>query len=340
MSQQTGRSDPVVVVGAGIAGTAAARELTARGLRVQVLNRGRRLGGRMGARTVAGRAVDLGASYFTVPDPDAPFGRVVADWERRGLARPWTDTFATAEKGRLSGTKTGPMRWGAAAGLRGLVEDLAAGLPVDNPVEVASVRRAGRSLIVDGRPATAVVLAMPDAQARRLITGGDGQPAAGLGPVAAVLTRESAPQIAVAAGWDTRWWPDFAGAFVNDSDVLSWVADDGSRHGDGAAVIVAHAAPGLSAEHLADPDAVIAPVLADVRRLLGDGAQPTWTIAKRWGLAKPTGRRDQPFLLTDATDGAPLAVCGDGWGGPSRVVQAFASGHAVAQAVADRLLAA
>jgi len=343
-----GSGAPVLVVGAGLAGTAAARALVAAGLAVRVVDRGRRIGGRMGAKTVDGRAVDLGASYFTVPEgPDgdgaaaaaaAAFAAVVADWQRRGVAREWTDTFATADAERLTGAKAGPVRWGAPGGLRSLVEDLAGPLEVANPVEVAAVRREGDLLTVDGEPAAAVVLAMPDAQARRLVTGPDGQPAAGLADVAAALTRDSDPQIAVAAGWENRCWADFAGAFVNGSDTLTWIADDGSRHGDGAAVLVAHATPELSAAHLEDPDAVVAPVLAEVRRILHIGAPPVWTLAQRWGLAKATGRRDDPYLLTDPAAGPPVAVCGDGWGGPSRVAQAFASGHRAGQALAARLV--
>jgi len=347
---------PVVVIGGGIAGIAAARELVDQGVAVRVLDRGRRLGGRIGARAVAGRAVDVGASYFTVPDPDGPFAAVVRDWQQRGLAREWTDTFAVAEGGRLTGAKSGPMRWGAADGLRSLVADLASGLSVTFPIEVAAVRRDGASLSVDGEPAAAVVLAMPDAQARRLLQMGgglgdeSGEPAPGLGSVAGALTRQSDPQIAVAAGWKRRWWPEFAAAFVNDSEAVSFLADDGSRHGDGAAVLVAHVTPSLSARHLDDPDAVIAPVLDEVRGLLGgDGGgelsgspdwAPGWSLAKRWALAKPTGRREQPYLLTEPADGPPVAVCGDGWGGPSRVAQAFASGHATGRAIAARLLAA
>lgn len=339
----------VVVVGAGMAGVAAARALVAAGETVRVLDRGHRVGGRMGARTVDGRAVDVGASYFTVPgpdpegDPDAAaaaraFVEVVADWERRRVARPWTDTFATAGPGGLSGSTRGPLRWGAPGGLRATVEDLATGLGVENPVVVDAVRREGETLTVDGEPAAAVVLAMPDAQALRLLTGTDGEPAAGLADVGSALTRASDPQIAVAAGWATREWPDFAGAFVNDSDVLNWVADDGSRHGDGAAVLVAHATPGLSAQHLADPDAVVEPVLAELTRVLGTRSEPLWSTAKRWGLAKPTGRREQPFLCSDAAFGAPVVVCGDGWGGASKVAGAFASGHRAGSALAARLM--
>lgn len=348
----------VVVVGAGLAGIAAARALVAAGQTVRVLDRGHRVGGRMGARTVDGRAVDVGASYFTVPEPDPEpdpdadthrreagaaaaaraFADVVADWERRGVARRWTDTFATAGPGGLSGSKQGPLRWGAPGGLRSTVEDLATGLAVQNPVVVAGVRRDGDGLTVDAEPATAVVLAMPDAQALRLVTGPDGEPAAGLADVAAALTRASDPQIAVAAGWAEREWPDFAGAFVNDSEVISWIADDGSRHGDGAAVLVAHATPALSAQHLVDPDAVVDPVLTELARVLGTRTAPVWSSAKRWGLAKPTGRREQPYLISDAALGAPVVVCGDGWGGPSKVAGAFVSGHRAGGALASRLM--
>ena len=52
----------------------------------------------MASRRVDGRAVDIGASYFTVSDPE--FEPVVTDWQQRGLARPWTDTFhATTDDG-------------------------------------------------------------------------------------------------------------------------------------------------------------------------------------------------------------------------------------------------
>jgi predicted NAD/FAD-dependent oxidoreductase len=86
---------PVTVVGAGIAGIACARALAAAGVPVRVLDRGRRPGGRMASRTLSQRTVDLGASYLTAHE-GSPFAAVVDDWVARGLARPWTDTFAAA----------------------------------------------------------------------------------------------------------------------------------------------------------------------------------------------------------------------------------------------------
>src|SRR6185312_9071740 len=117
----------VVVVGAGIAGIACARELAGAGVEVRVLERARVVGGRMASRRLHGRPVDMGAAYFTVSDPE--FARVVEGWRAAGLARPWTDSLAVFENG-TRGATPGPMRWAAPDGLRSLVVALAAGLDV------------------------------------------------------------------------------------------------------------------------------------------------------------------------------------------------------------------
>lgn len=97
----------VVVVGAGLAGVACARELRAAGIGVRVLDRGHVPGGRMASRRLWERRVDLGASYLTVSD--AGFRAVVDDWATRGLAREWTDTFTALGAGAPE-SKTGPVR--------------------------------------------------------------------------------------------------------------------------------------------------------------------------------------------------------------------------------------
>ena len=184
-----------------------------------LVDRGRRIGGRMASRRIDDRAVDLGASYLTVSDP--VFGAVVDDWQRRGLARPWTDTFAVAG----GEPKSGPLRWAAPGGLRSLVEDLASGLEVVDATTVREVRRRADGWSVDDRPASAVVLAMPDPQAHRLL----GEDLRAELPAAASFE----PVLALVATWSQRCW-DFDGLFVNDHPSLAWVADDGRRRGDGA----------------------------------------------------------------------------------------------------------
>ena len=309
----------IAVVGAGIAGTACSRVLVGAGHVVTLLDRGRVVGGRLASRRLpdcrTDRYTDIGASYFTVSEE--PFRAVVDDWERRGLARPWTDRFHTATAGGLGEVKPGPVRWGAPGGLRSLVEDLAKGLPLQVGTEVRSVH----DTTVDGREYDAVVLAMPDPQALRLLDPGSAA-------AAALAGRAWLPAIAVAAGFAGRTWdPAFDGAFVPGSDVLDWVADDGRRRGDGAAVLVAHTTPAYASRYLAGPPAGGPGVVAAMRALL-DLPDPGWTFVQRWTYAKPVGERAAQFWLNDG-----VGLCGDGWGAP-KVEAAWRSGRLLGEALA------
>ncbi len=302
------------VVGAGIAGVACARELFAAGHDVRVLDRGRVPGGRMASRELAGRPVDTGASYLTASD--RRFTAVVDDWLARGLARPWTDRFHAATPDGLGESKQGPMRYGAPAGLRSLVEDLAAGLPVRHAVDVGSV---GPGPTVDGEAYDVVVLAMPDPQALRLLDPSHATARLAIGG------RAWEPALALVAGFEEHGW-DLDGAFVADHPVLAWIADDGSRRGDGAPVLVAHSTPGFATPRLAAPEAATPEMTARLGALF-DLPEPDWVRMQRWTYAKPVGTRDAPFAVHDG-----IGVCGDGWGA-SKVEAAWLSGHQLGAAL-------
>ena len=308
----------VAVVGAGISGAACARVLAASGVDVRLLDRGRVVGGRMASRRLQGRYVDLGASYLTAREPD--FVAVVQDWLSRGVAREWTDTFHVATPAGLGERKTGPMRYGSAGGLRSLVQDLLTDLPVVSETQVAIV---GPGPTVDGEAYDAVVLAMPEPQALQVLSPDL------VAERAAIAERQWEPVLALAAGFEARTW-DLDGCFVNDSAVLSWIADDGARRGDGAPVLVAHAAPAFAGQHLSDPAAAGPALVAALREVLGVG-EPAWTRVQRWTYAKPIGPRDELFHLGPARVG----LCGDGWGS-SKVEAAWLSGTRLGQALVAR----
>jgi len=312
----------VAVVGAGLSGAACARALTAAGVRVEVLDRGRSPGGRMSSPRVEGRPVDLGASYFTARDEG--FVQVVERWQARGLARPWTDAFHLATADGLGERKPGPLRWGAAGGLRSLVADLLAGLDVRQAAEVGVV---GPGPVVDGRSYDAVVLAMPDPQAGRLLDPGLEAERA------AVAGRAWEPVLAVAARWRERTWePAFDGCFVQGSNALGWIADDGRRRGDGAPVLVGHSTSTFAENRLADPDAAADEMVTAVRAVLDVDTAPVWTRVQRWTFARPAEPRETTFHLGPARVG----LCGDGWGSP-RVETAWASGDSLGRALAEQL---
>lgn len=323
-------SDHLVVVGGGISGVACARALFDNGVRARIRERGRRLSGRMSSRTLRetgttfdGRVVDIGASYFTVSTE--PFGAVIADLVQQQVVRPWTDAFHVADSTGIVGVSTGPIRYAAPGGLRSVVEALLADgaeVSLSDPVDVV---RVDEHVSVDGARVEGVALCMPMPQAARVWAEAPATP----------ITWE--PVIAVTLVFEQRTWIDIDGVFVNDDPVLTWIADDGARRGDGAPVLVAHVNPVLAALHLEDPAAVAPLVIATVRRVLAIDANPEWVDVHRWTYAKPMAAHDEPYW---AHDTLALGLAGDAWAGGPRVEAAWLSGHHLGRALAERLVGA
>lgn len=307
-------SSRVAVIGAGLSGAACAGALREHGVAVDLIDRGHRPGGRMASPTLHGRAVDTGAAYFTVKEPE--FVSVVDGWSARGLVRGWTDTFDVFSHDGHSRT-SGPLRYATPGGLRSLVQDLV-------PADLESGRAIGR---LDELDHDAIVLAMPDPQAARLA------------PDAADWV-DYEPVIAVVSAWPQRIWSVPAAAFVNDDPDVTMIADDGSRRGDGAAVLVTHTTAQRARAHLDDPEDAVPPVLSALRRILDITDEPLWTHAHRWTFAKPSGTHgDKPYSL-GTRDGRPLGICGDSWcpSGAPRVESAWLSGHRLGTALAHQLV--
>ncbi|MER7460828.1 FAD-dependent oxidoreductase [Micromonospora sp. NPDC126480] len=310
----------MVVVGAGIAGVACARELARAGIPVQVRERGRVAGGRMASKRFDGRPADLGAAYLTVSDPG--FAEVVAEWRAAGLVREWTDTFLAYDaQGRRQ--VPGPMRWAAPRGLRSLVEHLARDLPVTVDRLVLGVEPGP---VVDGRPCAAAVLAMPGPQAALLL-----DPALGEA-TRAVRAQGWSPALAVVLRFPERRWAGFGGAFVNDHPVLALVCDDGDRRGDGAPVLVAHTTPAFAAGHLLQPTAAGPAVEEAVRDLLALPEPAADVHVHRWTYAKPTMAGTGTYHL----DADGIGLAGDAFGTP-RVQTAWRSGHDLGRALVTHL---
>ena len=319
------------VVGGGISGVACAAALARAGADVTLLDRGRRLAGRMASRTLRGtgtpadgRVVDIGASYFTAADPD--FVAVVDGLVSGGVVRPWTDAFHVAGPAGIEGVRAGPVRYAAPGGLRSVVEAMAAsvsGLGIRQSHEVSAVTVVDEVVSVDGQPSEAVAVCVPHPQAARIV---DGIPQSH-------LTWE--PVIAVTCVFDRRSWIEFDGVFVNDDAVLTWIADDGSRRGDHAPVLVAHVHPVLAAHHLDDPASVAPMAVAAMQRVLGIDAYPDWVDCHRWTYAKPMTASDEPYWLDDRVN---LGLAGDAWSGGPRVEAAWLSGHRLGAALGARIM--
>lgn len=303
--RSTAAPEVVTIVGAGLAGAACAAGLTAAGIAVRLVERGRAPGGRMASPLLHGRRVDIGAGYFTVRD--GGFQSVVDRWQSAGLTRPWTDTFSVLELGQDARRTTGPVRWSTPGGLRSLVRHELGDIPIETGVDIPA--------IADGP----VVLAMPDPQAARLA------------PVPHPV--EYDPVITLVAGFDERSWTLPDAAFVHDHPDVEFIADDGARRGDGAPVLVAHSTSDLARRHLAEPGGAQQQLVAGLRELLGL-PEPAWSQVHRWTFAKPAGAHDSTFGLVDI-DGRQIGFAGDQWcpEGSPRVESAWRSGTDLAAAL-------
>lgn len=348
----------VVIVGGGISAAACANSLanTNSKLQIRVLDKASRPGGRLGARTLrllsGPHEVDIGAAYLTASQPD--FVKQVAQWCDRGLLRPWTNTLGVYTDGRPQEPTTGPMRFAARDGLRSLARDSlerAIGQVSYHPnIDVTEVDRATS-------PATkAVIFACPVPQALRVMAKALSHDQTD------DLARFSSQPVITAWGWfDKRDWPDFNAAFINDDPTLSLIADDGSRRGDNAAVLVAHSTNAYAQAHPAIETSALE-LMTEVMNLLNIDEPLVGSGAHRWGLAKPTISDPRPFWSNASKTAASapaavaglaagtnktakprsgtdliLGICGDEWGGPSKVETAWLSGHRLGRFVAESL---
>ena len=332
-----------LVIGAGIAGLVAARELRRAGLAVEIVEKSRGLGGRAATRTVEGHRVDHGAQFFTARDPR--FRREVDAWLADGVARAWATGLPTwtADGGWSHAGAGAHLRYACPNGMNALGKRLAEGLTVTRRTRVTEIRREGegwRAAADDGTTCRAprLVVTAPVPQALELLRAVDlsGETRHALAAIA------YAPCFAVMAGYPDAPAPAWPGVRLPDHPDLAWIANDGSRRAaagaraaaGGGTVLVLHATPAFTRRRYDDPP-------ADVRRDLLRAAvavvpwaeRPAWVDHQRWRYALP--ERTHPAAAPMVADG--LVLAGDAFGGDAggRIEGAYLSGLAAAAALID-----
>ncbi|MDX2184288.1 MAG: FAD-dependent oxidoreductase [Gemmatimonadaceae bacterium] len=318
----------VAVIGAGLAGLAAARTLHDHGAEVTVFEKSRGLGGRAATRREGVWSFDHGAQYATFRDPRLTAW--VTSWVDAGLLSPWQGRIAVRDAAGWRATSDGVTRWVATPGMSALGRHLGAGLAVRLGTAVARADRSSTGWTLFDAEGSALgafdrlLVTAPAPQAAALLRGGAPALAAQCAEVrfhpcrAVMCVLERAARVS----WDA--------AFVNDDPHLAWVARNATKPGRDAAdeTWVLHAPRAYSLETLeADSDEAIAPMLRAFRTLLGDDAPAVaYSLGHRWRYAIP-----DPVLPTDAVwdTAAQAGVAGDWCGGP-RVEGALLSGMALA----------
>jgi renalase len=303
----------VAIIGAGMAGLAAAQSLAASGVGSVIFEKSRGFGGRMATRRTGDLQFDHGAQFFSARGP--AFAAQVARWREAGVVDEWsTDSFVGAPG------MTAPARAMAAnhacitqAQVSRLVRS-AAGW---------SVRDDSGEIVAPGNGSyAAVALAIPAPQAAPLA-------AAAGAHMPELDVVKYAPCIALMLAFAPETQRPPQDWLKPDDPALAWIACNSSKPGRSkdAQTWVAHARPDWSGAHLeTGVEDLRAPLLARFRAATGLLAEPAHVSAHLWRYALVEQAVGVPCLF-DA--GAMIGACGD-WCLGARVESAYESGCAMA----------
>lgn len=331
----TDRASRVAVIGAGLAGLMAARELTARGVAVTVFEKSRAPGGRAATRRHGDVHFDHGAQYFTHRDPRlAPW---MDRWARAGVIAPWAAQVVAVTDGASTPVGADTTRWVAVPGMRALGADLANGLSVRYDTTVHAVERDGIAWCVRHAdnatvgPFDQVLVTAPAAQAHALLAP---HAPSFRGALAAARMHPCIALMVVLAARPSVPWD---AAFVNGHPVLSWVARNASKPGRAAHECwVVHATADWSQAHLErDPTSLVPALLEAFADVVREPIVAMETTAHRWRYAIPEAAAAIDGAEAWYDDVLGLGVAGD-WCVGGRVEGALTSGMRLAELVTAR----
>ncbi|HLL38263.1 MAG TPA: FAD-dependent oxidoreductase [Rubrobacteraceae bacterium] len=316
-----------LIVGAGLSGLIAARTLSDAGVRVTVLEREHKVGGRMRTDLVGEGVFDHGAQFFTVRSER--FEEIARGWLSAGVATEWTRGFADPQ-GKHQ--EDGHPRYKGTRGMTGITEHLAHELDVRTGTEVRELRRNGRNdrgwEVVAGsatHEADALVYTAPAPAALALIDHN--------GVYLPFEAREALesisyePCIAVMALLDGPGQVPEPGGVQIGGDPLFWVADNRRKGISEASAVTIHAAPEWSREQMREDDEkIVALLLEEAKDYIGTGVRAT--AVYRWEYSMPNSPHEELVIYVEGPP--PLVFCGDGYAGP-KVEGAVLSGLAAAE---------
>lgn len=303
----------VVVVGAGLSGLVAARRLSEAGVRVQVLDKGRGVGGRLATRRIGDARVDHGAQFFTVRGE--AFANVVDEARRAGVVQEWCRGFGEVD---------GFPRYRATEGMAQFAKWLARGLDVRTGVRVTDL---------GDHPADAYVITAPIPQALAILAWSNRLPAPDLADQLAKFTYNATLALLVVVDRDPGL-PDPGAIQQPDHPVFTFIADNRAKGVSDTPAVTFHVSNATSREQWASADDVLRTMLlAGAAEWLGD-ARVLDAQLMRWRYAGPTVPWPAPCLVT-GDDPQPVVLAGDAFDGP-KIEGAFRSGLAAAHALLER----
>lgn len=323
-AMSSAHAQPAIILGAGLSGVVAARQLATSGRRGTVIDKGRGVGGRLATRRLEGAVLDHGAQFFTARS-DA-FARFVDQAITAGVVTEWCRGF---------GETDGYPRYRGTNGMTSLAKWLARDLDIQLAVQARAIACDGEtvrfiaddgSTICAGRDA---VVTAPIPQMLALFDAGEIELPDRLD--ADLRAVRYHPTLALLAVIDGDGAVDEPGGMQLDDGPFTFIADNMKKGISHRRALTFHANHAFSARSFDDdPDQVQAELLAFAAPWIGESTVVTSQL-KKWRYAGPVSPLSEPTEYIDI-GACRIALAGDAFAGP-KVEGAFTSGLAAARAL-------
>ncbi|MBD3244085.1 MAG: FAD-dependent oxidoreductase [Chitinivibrionales bacterium] len=315
----------VLIVGAGMAGLAAATELRDSGMRVLVIEQDTRMGGRVASGRIGDATFDYGAQFMTARDPR--FASLIDRWCRAGAAEEWYRS------------DTGHPHWRGKPAMAAIVADLADDLDIRLEARITQLRtnRTHWQADLDNGEAVltgAVVLTPPAPQSLALLD------RAGVELLPAVRARVAdiayEPCISVMAVLDGPARVPSPGGLSPAQGPIAWIADNQKKGVSGTPAVTIHADAAYSrSEWERDRQETGLRLLEAAEPWLGSRVSSFEVYG--WPCSKPVRVEQRTCLIAKQTP--PLVLAGDAFAGP-RIEGAVLSGWSAANVLKRNRIAA
>ncbi len=317
----------ILILGAGISGLTAARELEKAGHEVVVIDKGCGVGGRMATRRFDGAIFDHGAQFFTVRDPE--FKAIVEGWVQNGVAREWFHGYPTPDESKQ---RDGHPRFCGNSSMTGIAKHLSAGLNVHLGEEIERLEWQNQTWSAFSKSGAIfsgeqLILTAPVPQSLALLQTANIELPPEARQTLGNLRYE--PCIGVLANLDAPSQIPAPGALYVEGDVVWWLGDNfqkGISQRQGSVTI--HSTGAWAKEHYGDEDDTLIELLAVAAApFLGAGVESAQV--RRWRYSKPENPLDIGHLRLNELH---LSFAGDIFQG-AKIEGAVLSGLSSARAI-------
>lgn len=319
-------STDILIVGAGLAGLAAASSLKHRGYDTLVIDKSRKIGGRLASKRIGRAQFDYGAQFMTAREP--LFLSLMDECESRGLLKQW---FSSRQ-----GDKQIHPRWCGISAMTDIAEYLASSLQLRPGYQMAAIKRASNSWsahICSGEiiKAKAVVLTQPVPQILDLLKDSGITLPVNIARRLTGIKYEKCLAVLATLNDRSKIGPPGGVKFTNGP--ISWLADNYLKGISQVPAVTIHGAPHFSEDHWHSDRQESGGLLVEAAKsLIGAGISELHVHG--WRYAKPVRVDQDRYLVISLMP--PLILAGDAFGGP-RVEGAAMSGWRAAAALEHML---